>query len=45
MGYALGEASAHLRLVSDIPRVEAEILLTHVLDISRSALLTHPERL
>jgi len=45
IGYALGEASAHLRLVSDIPRVEAEILLTHVLGISRSALLTHPERL
>lgn len=42
--YALREASAHLGLVSDIPRVEAEILLIHVLGISRSTLLTHPER-
>jgi release factor glutamine methyltransferase len=30
--------------VSDIPRVEAEILLKHVLGTSRSTLLTHPER-
>lgn len=45
IGYAIQEASSHLRAVSDTPRVEAEILLTHVLGTSRSALLTHPERL
>ncbi len=45
VGQALREASTSLRAVSDIPRVEAEGLLTHVLGISRSALLAHPEDL
>ena len=44
VGHVLQEASVHLRAVSDVPRVEAEILLTHVLGASRSILLTHPER-
>ncbi len=44
VGQALQEASAHLRAISDVPRVEAEILLTHVVGASRSTLLTHPER-
>jgi len=44
VGHALQEASLHLRAISEVPRVEAEILLTHVLDASRSTLLTHPER-
>lgn len=44
VGRALQEASGHLRAVSDVPRVEAEILMTHVLGTSRSTLLTHPER-
>lgn len=43
VGQALQEASAQLRTASDVPRTEAEILLMHVLGISRSALLTHPE--
>lgn len=44
VGPALIDASAQLRAVSDDARSEAEILLTHVLDISLSSLLTHPER-
>lgn len=43
VGQALRDASDHLRTVSDAPRVEAEILLMHVLGVSRSTLLTHPE--
>jgi release factor glutamine methyltransferase len=45
VGDALRETSLHLGVVSDTPRVEAEILLTHVLGASRSTLLAHPERL
>jgi release factor glutamine methyltransferase len=40
----LQETTLRLGAVSDIPRVEAEILLMHVLGTSRSVLLTHPER-
>lgn len=43
VGHAIREVTAHLDAVSDVPRVEAEMLLTHVLDVSRSTLLTHPE--
>jgi release factor glutamine methyltransferase len=42
--HTLQQAIPHLRTVTDAPRLEAEVLLGHVLDISRAALLTHPER-
>ncbi|MCP4536387.1 MAG: peptide chain release factor N(5)-glutamine methyltransferase [Chloroflexi bacterium] len=38
------EAIAHLRTITDAPRLEAEVLLGHVLNVSRTALLTCPER-
>jgi len=41
----LQEASVRLHAVSDASRLEAEILLSHVLDVSRTTLLTHPEHL
>lgn len=41
---ALQEAAAFLRGVSDSPRVESEILLTHVMRSPRARLLAHPER-
>ncbi len=44
VGHALHQASVKLRAVSDAPRVEAETLLMHVFDTSRSTLLAHPER-
>jgi release factor glutamine methyltransferase len=44
VGQALEEASSHLRALSDTPRVEAEILLMHVIGCSRAGLLAHPER-
>jgi len=44
IGQAIQEASAHLRPASDHPRVEAEILLGHVLQRTYAALLTHPEQ-
>ncbi|MEE8390027.1 MAG: peptide chain release factor N(5)-glutamine methyltransferase, partial [Anaerolineae bacterium] len=40
----LQEATTRLRTVTDTPRLEAEILLSHVLTVSRTVLLTHPER-
>ena len=40
----LQEASARLRPATDAPRLEAEVLLGHVLKVSRTALLAHPER-
>lgn len=43
IGRALQEASIELRPASDTPRVEAEMLLSHVLERPRAALLTHPE--
>jgi release factor glutamine methyltransferase len=38
------EASHRLALVTDVPRLEAEVLTGHVLGVSRTALLAHPER-
>jgi release factor glutamine methyltransferase len=43
-GTALQEAASHLDRVSDAPRLEAELLLGHVMASSRTALLAHPER-
>ncbi len=43
-GRLLCEATLRLRDVSDSPRVEAEMLLMHVVGSSRAGLLTHPER-
>lgn len=40
----LQQAAARLDAVTDTPRVEAEVLLMHVLDTSRASLLAHPER-
>ena len=40
----LQETIPRLLTVTDAPRLEAEVLLSHVLDVSRTALLTHPER-
>jgi release factor glutamine methyltransferase len=39
------EATARLRPITDTPRLEAEVLLSHVLDVSRTRLLTYPEHL
>ncbi len=44
VGQWLGQASARLRAATDAPRLEAEVLLSHVLDVSRTVVLTHPER-
>jgi release factor glutamine methyltransferase len=41
---SLAEAAARLASVSDTPRLDAELLLAHVLGISREALLLGPER-
>jgi release factor glutamine methyltransferase len=41
---AVQSAAAYLRPITDVPRLEAEVLLTYVLNISRSTLLTHPDR-
>jgi len=41
---ALLQAAAELTPVTDVPRLEAEVLLAHVLDNSRAVLFTHPER-
>ncbi|RLC78334.1 MAG: peptide chain release factor N(5)-glutamine methyltransferase [Chloroflexi bacterium] len=43
-GRSLQRAVAELRPVTDAPRLEAEVLLAHVMDASRTMLLTHPER-
>lgn len=37
-------ASGVLRQVTDVPRLEAEVLLSHVTGLSRTALLAHPDR-
>jgi release factor glutamine methyltransferase len=39
----LNENAVHLRAITDAPRLEAEVLLSHVLGVSRTALLAHPE--
>ncbi|MBU0705460.1 MAG: peptide chain release factor N(5)-glutamine methyltransferase [Chloroflexi bacterium] len=44
VGRSLRRAVAELDSVTDAPRLEAEVLLAHVLQASRTALLTHPER-
>lgn len=44
VGSALQEASVRLRGVSESPRVEADVLLMHIINVSRSKLLAHPER-
>ncbi len=43
--WVLRQAIAELAPITDAPRLEAEVLLSHVLDVSRTALLTHPERI
>ncbi len=44
IGRSLHQAVVELHPVTDVPRLEAEVLLAHVLEISRTMLLTHPER-
>ena len=41
---ALHRAALHLRSATDTPLLEAEVLLGHVMGLSRTALLAHPER-
>jgi len=43
VGWALGQAVVKLTPSTDTPRLEAEVLLAHVLERSRTALLAHPE--
>jgi len=42
---ALSHAAQQLAVVTDVPRLEAEILLAHVLQVSRSYLHTWPEKI
>jgi release factor glutamine methyltransferase len=44
IGFSLRQATAELTPITDAPHLESEILLAHVLNISRAALLAHPER-
>jgi release factor glutamine methyltransferase len=41
----LAEAAAKLEAITDTPLLEAEVLLSHVLNGSRANLLAHPERI
>jgi release factor glutamine methyltransferase len=43
IGETLRWAAAELSITTDSPRLEAEMLLSHVLNTSRTALLTYPE--
>jgi len=43
-GYVLEEAVSKLLPITEMPRIEAEVLLMHVLETSRSTILAHPER-
>ena len=43
VGAALGEAASFLHRVTDVPRLEAELLLSCVTGLSRTSLLAHPE--
>jgi release factor glutamine methyltransferase len=43
-GWALRQAAAELAPITDIPRLEAEVLLAHMLGTSRTTLLAHSER-
>jgi|YNPNPStandDraft_1061719.scaffolds.fasta_scaffold78401_2 release factor glutamine methyltransferase len=45
VGDALQEGTAYLRLVTDTPRLEAELLLSSVIGLSRASLLAHPDQL
>jgi release factor glutamine methyltransferase len=40
----LARATAHLKECTDVPQLEAQILLAHLLDCSRADLFAHPER-
>ncbi len=40
---ALRQATTLLHAATDTPQLEAQVLLAHTLDVSRTALLTHPE--
>jgi release factor glutamine methyltransferase len=42
IGQALQEATDSLRAITSAPRLEAEVLLSHVLDTSRTVLSAHP---
>lgn len=44
VGQALRAGTDRLRATTDVPRLEAEVLLAHVTGLSRTALLAHPER-
>jgi release factor glutamine methyltransferase len=44
IGATLARAAHQLRARTDTPRLEAELLLAHVLGLSRASLHTHPER-
>jgi len=44
IGQSLSKAVAELEPVSDTPRLEAEVLLAHVLDIPRTSVIAYPER-
>jgi len=44
VGGALRQAIVALASITDVPRLEAEVLLAHLLETSRTALLAHPER-
>jgi release factor glutamine methyltransferase len=41
---AVRQSIPKLRAVTDAPRLEAEVLLSHILAIPRTTLLTHPEQ-
>ena len=45
VGHSLRRAAAELDSITDVPRLEAEVLLAHALETSRTTLLTHPERI
>jgi release factor glutamine methyltransferase len=44
IGGSLRRATVELNPITDAPRLEAEVLLAHVLDTSRTVLMAHPER-
>lgn len=44
IGAVLRAGAIHLQAVTDISRLEAEVLLAHVTGLSRTTLLAHPER-
>jgi release factor glutamine methyltransferase len=44
IGRALNRASAALDPITDVPRLEAEVLLAHALKASRTVVLAHPNR-